>query len=43
MAEGTQTAHDDQPAKELESIAWTVRPHFHHLIYDAGFLKSGLI
>ena len=25
--EGTQTAHDAQPAKELESIAWTVRPH----------------
>ena len=24
VAEGTQTAHDDQPAIELESIAWTV-------------------
>ena len=26
VAEGTKTAHDDQPAKELESIAWTVSP-----------------
>ena len=24
VAEGTRTAHDDQPAQEMESISWTV-------------------